>query len=166
MSQSDRRADAPDEEEDVRMWASLPNRRAERKRDCVPAEERGITPCDSTCTATTAGTTDVGCLMRCLACRTPGLHTMTCACELTLSLPGTTIVVSTPRSPPVPVKARIRPERITHQLPGYKLTEELVRDIRSRHAQGEAIRALGREYDVTPRTIRSIISRQTWKDVV
>ena len=45
------------------------------------------------------------------------------------------------------------------------LTEDLVRQIRHRHAAGEGLTDLGNEFDVTPQAIFSIVRRKTWKHV-
>lgn len=49
--------------------------------------------------------------------------------------------------------------------PKSKLTEAQVRIIRRRHAQGETLAALGREYGVTYVAIRKIVLRQSWAHV-
>lgn len=46
-----------------------------------------------------------------------------------------------------------------------QLTEDAVRAIRSRYAQGEHKRALAREYDVSVNTIERVVSRRTWGHV-
>lgn len=47
----------------------------------------------------------------------------------------------------------------------HKLTEDDVRVIRRRHADGEAQAALAREYGLHPNTIHYAINRRTWKRV-
>ena len=44
-----------------------------------------------------------------------------------------------------------------------KLTTTIVREITARHASGEAIKALAREYKVNPQTLRNAIRGRTWK---
>lgn len=48
-------------------------------------------------------------------------------------------------------------------VPAHKLTEEQVRDIRRRHAQGELKAHLAREYGVWQKTVTKIVRRETWK---
>jgi hypothetical protein len=45
------------------------------------------------------------------------------------------------------------------------LTEEQVREIRSRANNGEAKRALAREFDVDEKAIRALINGETWKQL-
>jgi hypothetical protein len=47
-----------------------------------------------------------------------------------------------------------------------KLTEDIVRDVRARAAQGIAINALAREYGVDFNTIKWAVNRTKWKHVV
>jgi len=49
--------------------------------------------------------------------------------------------------------------------PRARLTESSVRDIRRRHAAGETIRRLAREFDLAKKTISLVINRKTWKHV-
>ncbi len=46
-----------------------------------------------------------------------------------------------------------------------KVTEEQVREIRSRSAVGESYSKLAKEFDLSPAGIRNIVLRNTWKDV-
>lgn len=46
-----------------------------------------------------------------------------------------------------------------------KLTEAKVREIRSEHAAGAAIRALARKHEVARESIKSVVERRTWKAV-
>lgn len=46
-----------------------------------------------------------------------------------------------------------------------KLTATDVRSIRSRHAEGETLTALGREYGVTKENLHSVVTRETWRHV-
>ena len=46
-----------------------------------------------------------------------------------------------------------------------KLTENNVREIHTRHANGEAARALAREYGVSRAAINAIIKRRNWKHI-
>lgn len=48
---------------------------------------------------------------------------------------------------------------------GAILTEAKVREIRSKHASGIAMRALGREYGVNRVTIRYVVKRRTWTHI-
>lgn len=47
--------------------------------------------------------------------------------------------------------------------PASKLTWKQVDEIREKHRNGQAIRALGREYNISQRATQAIIRRQTWK---
>jgi len=47
--------------------------------------------------------------------------------------------------------------------PTSKLTPEKVRDIRQRHANGETIAEIAREFDVNTRVISNAVQRITWK---
>ena len=49
--------------------------------------------------------------------------------------------------------------------PRARLTESSVRDIRRRHAAGETIRRLAREFDLAEKTISLVVNRGTWKHV-
>ena len=60
------------------------------------------------------------------------------------------------------LKGRPRGENVLSS----KLTEESVRNIRSRFSAGETRRGLARAYNVSPPTIVSIISRKTWAHVI
>jgi len=56
-----------------------------------------------------------------------------------------------------------KPPRLRGSENGFsKLTEDEVRDIRRRHAAGEAGRALAREFGVSATSIRRIHRRQAW----
>ena len=46
-----------------------------------------------------------------------------------------------------------------------KVTEEQVREIRSRSAAGESNSELAKEFDLSPSAVRNIVQRKTWKDV-
>ncbi len=47
------------------------------------------------------------------------------------------------------------------------VTEEIVKDMRSRHAAGSTtIASIAREYGVGESTVRNIIQRNTWKHVL
>ncbi len=46
-----------------------------------------------------------------------------------------------------------------------KVTEEQVREIRSRSAAGESNSELAKEFDLSPTAVRNIVLRNTWKDV-
>ena len=46
-----------------------------------------------------------------------------------------------------------------------KVTEEQVREIRSRSAAGESNSELAKEFDLSPSAVRNIVLRNTWKDV-
>lgn len=46
--------------------------------------------------------------------------------------------------------------------PAHRLTEDEVRDIRARHAQGELSAHLAREHGVWQKTVTMIVRRQTW----
>jgi hypothetical protein len=48
---------------------------------------------------------------------------------------------------------------------GAKLTEAIVRELRARHAAGEQIQPLAREFGVAPRTVRLIVRRDTWRHI-
>lgn len=61
-------------------------------------------------------------------------------------------------------------ETATHHTPkpsraNAKVTEEQVREIRSRNAAGESYSKLAKEFGLTPTGIRNIVLRNTWKDV-
>ena len=45
---------------------------------------------------------------------------------------------------------------------GRKLTADSVREIRKRAANGEGVRALAREFDLSPSTVSRVVSRDTW----
>lgn len=45
------------------------------------------------------------------------------------------------------------------------LTADAVRSIRSRRADGESVRLLSEEFGVSPRTVRSVVERITWRSV-
>jgi hypothetical protein len=45
-----------------------------------------------------------------------------------------------------------------------KLTWNRVREIRTRHSNGETIRLLSHEYDVTFETIRSVVRNESWRE--
>lgn len=49
-----------------------------------------------------------------------------------------------------------------------RLTEDAVREIRTRHAEGQrgVISEMARKYGVTVATVRSVVQRKTWKHVV
>jgi hypothetical protein len=47
-----------------------------------------------------------------------------------------------------------------------KLTNEIVKEMRTQHAKGDSISALGRKYNVNRMTARSAIRGETWKRVV
>ena len=51
------------------------------------------------------------------------------------------------------------------EVSNHKLTEEQVIDIRRRYDDGEAKRALSRSFGVHHKTIRGIVSGQTWKHI-
>ena len=46
-----------------------------------------------------------------------------------------------------------------------KVTEEQVREIRSRNAAGESYSKLAKEFDLSPAAVRNMVLRNTWKDV-
>ncbi len=46
-----------------------------------------------------------------------------------------------------------------------KVTEEQVREIRSRSAAGESNSELAKEFDLSPTAVRNIVLRKTWRDV-
>ena len=46
-----------------------------------------------------------------------------------------------------------------------KVTEDQVREIRSRSAAGESNSELAKEFDLSPTAVRNIVLRNTWKDV-
>lgn len=46
-----------------------------------------------------------------------------------------------------------------------KVTEDQVREIRSRSAAGESNSELAKEFDLSPTAVRDIVQRKTWKDV-
>ena len=58
-------------------------------------------------------------------------------------------------------KTRVRGE--SHG--GAKLTEEKVIEIRRRHGDGEAVKALAAEFGVSSSTVSNIIARRIWKHV-
>ena len=58
-----------------------------------------------------------------------------------------------------------RAEQVGENASCVKLTEELVREIRRRNADGEKYAALAREFQTHPNTIRLICLRQTWTHV-
>jgi hypothetical protein len=51
------------------------------------------------------------------------------------------------------------------KTPTSKLTEEDVREIRSRRASGETYQKLGESFGVSERTIRMVVHRVTWAHV-
>jgi hypothetical protein len=64
-------------------------------------------------------------------------------------------------------RGRVKPRRGTpfskeHKPPGTKLTEEKVRQIRSRYAQRAKPKTLAAEYGVSKRTIHNIVKRKIW----
>jgi hypothetical protein len=59
------------------------------------------------------------------------------------------------------LKGYARGERV----PGARLTEDAVHDIRSRYAAGETLTELARAYNVFIGTIRYVVLRVTWKHV-
>lgn len=50
--------------------------------------------------------------------------------------------------------------------PGVKLTEEKVREIRKRYANGEIQKEIAKEYNVSRSTITAIVTRRIWKHVI
>jgi hypothetical protein len=53
------------------------------------------------------------------------------------------------------------------RVPQAKLTEVIVRECRDRYASGDAsIRALAREFEVSPTTLRRVIHGERWKHVI
>lgn len=59
-----------------------------------------------------------------------------------------------------------RPERRAPAGHQRKLTEEQVREIRSRYAAGDATQlSLAIEYGISQSAVHKIVSRQTWRDV-
>jgi len=46
-----------------------------------------------------------------------------------------------------------------------KLTEEKVVEIRRRHSEGEAVKALAAEFGVNPSTVSNIVARRIWKHI-
>jgi hypothetical protein len=63
--------------------------------------------------------------------------------------------------------SRTRPERVARGegVTIAKLTESDVRVIRQRFANGAAMAHLAREAGVTPRTVRLLVRRETWRHV-
>ena len=62
--------------------------------------------------------------------------------------------------------SRTHPERFMGEgSPGAKLTEEQVREIRCRRADGESQRAVARAFCVAPSTINAIARRKSWAHV-
>ena len=49
--------------------------------------------------------------------------------------------------------------------PKAKLTADSVRDIRSRHAEGETLVSIAESYNMTDPTIHAIVHRNTWKHI-
>lgn len=49
--------------------------------------------------------------------------------------------------------------------PRAKLTEDDVREIRSRHAEGESKRSLARRFRVSPSQVHSVVTRRAWRSV-
>lgn len=46
-----------------------------------------------------------------------------------------------------------------------KLNEDDVREIRKRHKEGETQKKLAKEYNISPATVWSVVTRYTWKHV-
>jgi len=62
------------------------------------------------------------------------------------------------------VKGRRKPAN-GEKISTARLTEEQVRDIRTRYAQGVRIMVLSREFGVCRATIKNVVDRQAWKHV-
>jgi hypothetical protein len=60
-------------------------------------------------------------------------------------------------------RERVRTRGAAHHQ--AKLTDEAVRELRSRHRQGAAIRALARAHGLAPATVGAIVRRETWRHV-
>jgi len=54
---------------------------------------------------------------------------------------------------------------IGQKNPSAKLTENIVIDIRNKHLKGESIRSLAKKHKVARNTVKSIVTRVTWKHV-
>lgn len=63
--------------------------------------------------------------------------------------------------------SRLRPERLARGEDHGRsvLTEQQVREIRARHAQGMSGYALAKQYNVTKRTVSQIVRRETWRHI-
>lgn len=64
-----------------------------------------------------------------------------------------------------PTGARPRELYKGSKNPRAKLSEEIVKEIRKRYAQGTSVRALAREYHLNWGTVDNIVKRLTWKHV-
>lgn len=63
--------------------------------------------------------------------------------------------------------SRLYPERLKRgeTVFGAKMTEEKVREIRRRYADGESLASIGRAYGIYDTNVYSIVKRLTWKHV-
>lgn len=63
---------------------------------------------------------------------------------------------------------RLHPERTARgeRQGNAKLTEEIVKELRARHALGISFADLGRTFGITPQAVRSVVMRRNWKHVL
>lgn len=62
---------------------------------------------------------------------------------------------------------RRHPERLARgeKHGASKLTDDRVRSIRARHANGETVSALAKDFGVSARNVRLVVQRETWRHV-
>lgn len=60
---------------------------------------------------------------------------------------------------------RRRKYKVGIQAPYHKLTEDAVKKIRFMHKNEAAVMAIARRFCVSPKTVRDIVHRHTWKHV-
>lgn len=60
---------------------------------------------------------------------------------------------------------REREHAFGSRVSASKLTDEMVREIRTKHLEGSTKRGLAREYEIDEKAVRMLISRQTWRHV-